>query len=381
MVVSVREAKTYQEEEVRAAVHALFEDLGGVQKFVKPGNKVLLKVNLLLKKRPEEACTTHPAVVEAVVREFQEAGAIVTIADSPGGVYSVPILKSIYKAAGMQEVAERTGAALNLDIAFEEVETENGEMHRSFPVIKPVLDADFVVSLGKLKTHGMTGYTGAVKNLFGVIPGTYKAEYHFRYPSLTPFCEMLLDLAAFVKPGLSIIDGIVGMEGPGPSGGSPREVGLLFASESPYLLDAVAARVIGFKTSEVETLRLASARGLAPENAEEIETVGVNWQEHVISDYKRADEKSVSFLRYVPKVFRPFAERLTSSKPVFMKEKCVRCGQCQKHCPPKAITMGSEVPVIDFDKCIKCYCCQELCPHRAVELRRPWLFRWVHKLH
>lgn len=378
MVVSVREAKSYQEEEVRAAVHRLFEDLGGAGRFIKPGEKVLLKVNLLIRKRPEEACTTHPAVVEAVAREFLEAGAEVIIADSPGGVYNASLLKAIYKTTGMEAVAERTGASLNLDTSFQEIETEAGKARRSFPVIKPVLDADFVVSMAKLKTHGMTGYTGAVKNLFGVIPGTFKAEYHFRYPSLTPFCEMLLDLSEHIKPGLSIMDGIVGMEGPGPSGGSPREVGLLFASESPYLLDAVAARVIGFHTSEVEPLRLAALRGLMPEKAEEIETVGDPWQAHVISDYKRADEKSVSFLRYVPGVFRPIAERVTSSKPVFLKEKCVRCGQCQMHCPPKAITMGREVPAIDFNKCIKCYCCQELCPHRAVELKRPRLFRWVH---
>jgi len=217
MDISLLRCEDYEYDKVKEAIDRTFDNLGGISKYIKPGMKVLLKINLLMKKKPQEATTTHPVFVEALTRAVQEAGGIVTIADSPGGLYTEKALKGVYSICGIEETAKRTGAILNYDTGFEEVSFPDGKITKSFMVIKPVIDADLIITVPKLKTHGMTLFTGAVKNLFGVIPGTYKAEYHFRMPDKKDFCSMLVDLCQCVKPSLAIMDAIVGMEGNGPS--------------------------------------------------------------------------------------------------------------------------------------------------------------------
>lgn len=354
-------------------------EIGGIQRFVCPGQKVFLKVNLLMKKSPEEAVTTHPAVIEAVVRLVQEAGGIPVIGDSPGGPYTVKALKAIYFRTGLQEVAEKTGAILNENVEQVVVPCPGGKIVKSLTVTKSIMDADVIIPISKLKTHAMMTFTGAVKVLFGVIPGLLKAEYHFKMPNIDDFANLLIDICDWVKPSLSIMDGIVGMEGDGPSGGRPRSIGALLLSPDPYALDAAAVNLIGLKPEYVPTIRAARERGYIS-RMEEIELKGDDSSIWNIKDFALPKSMGVNFLdNYpIPKAVRRFAEKRIKPYPVFHHEECISCSDCVSSCPPKALTMNkNKKPQVDLQSCIRCFCCQELCPQKAVKITRPFLGRLI----
>ncbi len=377
--VSLVRCESYIFDEVKNALRNTFDNLGGVDKFIKPGMKVLLKLNLLMKKNPDEAVTTNPVFVEALIGILQEAGAIITIADSPGGPYTVGMLRGIYKACGIEEVAVRTGVLLNYDTGSSKISFVEGKISKSFDIINPVLEADMVITVPKLKTHGMAIFTGAVKNLFGVIPGVKKAEYHFRMEEKQDFCEMLVDLCELVKPGLAIMDGIVGMEGEGPSGGNPRKVGVVIASTNPYLVDLVAIKIISIKPSEVYTVSNSINRGLCESDFNNVNIIGEDINDLIIRDFKLPSGRSISFLEGLPKPIKDKINRILSPKPVFIYDKCIGCGDCALNCPPKAIDMKDKKPNLNLEQCIKCFCCQELCPRKAVEIKRHWLIKHLIK--
>ena len=352
-------------------------ELGGMTEFVKPGQRVLLKVNLLMKKRPEEAVTTHPSVVEAVVHLVQEAGGIPIIGDSPGGPYTVSALQAIYTRSGLREVAERTGAILNEDVGQTIVQYPEGKLAKSLTVTNCVLEADVVIPLSKLKTHGMMTFTGAVKILFGVIPGLLKAEYHLKMFKISDFADLLVDIATWVEPVLSIMDGVVGMEGDGPSAGKPRDIGALILSTDPFALDVVAADLIGLKPEKVPTLMAARARGLTS-RLNEIQLKGDARSLWRIQNFIIPKAVSTNFFDMVPlpRNVKRFVLNRLRPRPIFEHETCVGCSDCVNNCPAKALTMNkNQRPVVDLEACIRCFCCQELCPHQAVKLFKPWLGR------
>lgn len=356
-------------------------ELGGMSAFVKPGQKVLLKVNLLMKKRPEEAVTTHPSVVEAVVRLVQEAGGIPIIGDSPGGPYTVSALQAIYTRSGLREVAKRTGAILNEDVGQTTIQYPEGKLAKSLTVTNCVLDADVVIPLSKLKTHGMMTFTGAVKILFGVIPGLLKAEYHLKMFKVHDFADLLVDIATWVRPTLSIMDGVVGMEGAGPSAGKPRNIGALILSADPFALDVVATDLIGLKPEKVPTIMAARVRGLTS-RLDELQLKGDSRSLWRIQDFLIPKAVSPNFLDMVPlpRNVKMFVLNRVRPRPIFEHETCVGCSDCVNNCPPKAITMNeNQRPIVDLEACVRCFCCQELCPHQAVKLFRPWLGRTLLK--
>ena len=354
---------------------------GGMSTFVKPGQKVLLKVNLLMKKRPEEAVTTHPSVVEAVVRLVQEAGGIPIIGDSPGGPYTVSALQAIYARSGLREVAERTGAILNEDVGQTTLQYPEGKLAKSLTVTNCVLEADVVIPLSKLKTHGMMTFTGAVKILFGVIPGLLKAEYHFKMFKVQDFADLLVDIATWVKPTLSIMDGVVGMEGDGPSAGKPRNIGALILSTDPFALDVVATDLIGLKPEKVPTIMAARLRGL-PSRLEELQLKGDSRSLWRIQDFVIPKAVSTNFLDMLPlpSQVKTFILNRVRPSPIFEHATCVGCRDCVNNCPSKVITMNeNQRPIVDLEGCIRCFCCQELCPHQAVKLYKPWIGRTLLK--
>jgi uncharacterized protein (DUF362 family)/NAD-dependent dihydropyrimidine dehydrogenase PreA subunit len=365
--------------EIEAKLREGLSELGGMSAFVQPGQRVLLKVNLLMKKRPEEAVTTHPCVVEAVVRLVQEAGGIPVIGDSPGGSYNHNALQGIYSRSGLLEVAQRTGAELNQDLGQSVKAFSEGRVVKSLTVTNCVTEADVVIAISKLKTHGMMTITGAVKNLFGVIPGLLKVEYHLKMPDLMDFARLLVDIAQFIKPALSIMDGIVGMEGDGPSAGQPRQIGALLISTDPFALDVAVADLIGLKPEKVPTIRAARERDLVS-RLEEIEFKGDARSLWSVENFLvPKNNVSVNFLDRIPlpgKKARHFLLNRLRPRPVFHHDKCKSCNNCLDNCPPKALVMNNRKrPVVDLKVCIRCFCCQELCPYQAVEIYRPWLGR------
>ncbi len=376
--VSLIKCGSYEINAVEQALEKSLELIGGLESYIRPGMKVLIKCNLLMKKKPEECTTTHPSVVEALVKRLQKIGAVPIIGDSPGGLFTSRLLKGVYSASGMIQVAERTGAQLNYNTNSMEVSYPEGRIIKKLTVIEVLREVDAVISVAKLKTHGMTLYTGAVKNLFGVVPGMTKAEYHLRMNRIEDFSEALVDICEYVKPVLSIIDAVMGMEGDGPSAGTPRKIGAILASNSPHALDVVSASLVGIPPERVPTIQRAYERGLCGVDMDSIQLLGDSFEELCIKDFKLPVTGEISFFHRVfgsnSNVAR-FLNHYLGPKPYFNHDMCIGCRDCQRYCPPQAIEMVYKKPVVDLKKCIRCYCCQELCPKKAVEIRRSWFFK------
>ncbi len=370
--VSITRTDSYSPDKVEQAVWRHFELLG-LAEHIRPGMKVLIKPNLLMKRRPEEGTTTHPAFVRAIILCLQRLGVSdITIADSPGGPFTGAMLSPIYESTGMKAVAEETGAKLNWDFGSFEKKAEHARMVSGFTLISAVKDADFIIDAPKLKTHGMTMLSGAVKNLFGTVPGLMKPEFHWRFPEKDRFCHMLLDLCETVRPDVVFVDGIVSMEGNGPSGGTLRETGLILASRSPYAADLALCRILGIRPDVAPTVSLAIERRLCPESAEKIDFCGDPVP--ALTDYKLPQSKSVYLSAYIPKPFRPLADKLLTSRPVIRKRRCVGCGKCAESCPAQTIHVVSRKAEIDYSKCIRCYCCHEMCQVKAIDIKRFRIF-------
>lgn len=377
--VSIVKCESYAGAE--AAVDKALSLIGGMESFVKPGDRVVIKPNLVSRKNPDEAATIHPDFLHAVIKAAERAGGIVTVAESPGGPYNVAALKTVYGGCGVNEALEGTNAKLNFDTGFTEVDFPDGKTVKKIPIINPILEADVIISLPKLKTHAMTGYTGAVKNLFGTIPGTYKAELHFRLNERKAFCSMLVDLCECVKPTLSIMDGVWGMEGNGPTAGKSRYIGLVMASANAYALDLAACRIIDYEPGEIETLRESIERGLTVKNADMLDIAGETLESLVIKDFLKPESHfNLLKLIHLPVVLNAWLTDSLASRPKIAYGECVGCGECARRCPPEAIDMKSGRPEIDGGRCIKCFCCQELCPKGAVKIHRPLLNRFMIKI-
>jgi len=367
--------ETYRQEEVDQVIKGMFLAFGGISRIFQPGEKVFLKVNLLMKKKPEAAVTTHPAIVEAVAKQLLDAGCRVTIGDSPGGPFTPILLKGLYRATGMEEVASRLGCELNYNVEDITVPVDDGCLVKSLTLVRAIWEADAVVSLAKLKTHGMTVFTGAVKNLFGVIPGLIKAEYHFKMPKQEDFSHLLVDICQKINPRFSIIDGIVGMEGDGPSSGTPRPIFALVGGINPHAVDRIGASLIGLDGKKAPTLRAAEKRQLV---TEEVELMGASLSDLAVSGFKIPTTRSIHFYRgKLPKWMERYLDNFLTPQPLFRHELCSGCQVCKNSCPPGIITMKNGKPEVDLDRCIRCFCCQELCPVHAVEIKRSWLLKKV----
>ena len=373
---------SYDEQQVQQALDRLLELTGGLE-WVKPGMRIAVKPNLLMKKHPDAACTTHPQLLMALVVQLKKRGAEVIVGDSPGGPFAEKLLKGVYQECMMTDL-QHAGAHLNWDTEAESDYFEAGKVLKHVDVVRFVKQADAVISVAKLKTHGMMGYTGAVKNLFGVIPGTLKAEYHYRMPNTEAFAAMLVDLAEYVSPRLSIIDAVVGMEGDGPSHGTPRFVGGLIGAASPHVADLVGSALMGLQPQEVPTLKEAIERNLCPATPWKLDLKGEQIETLVVPDFKTisaAKQASIDFAKN--KIWlRPFGkivQKALEQRPELNGKLCVGCGECARACPPGAIHIENRRPQIDRTKCIRCFCCQELCPKAAMQIHRSFLARIIQK--
>ena len=372
--------------QAEGAIRALVEQMGGMGRFVRPGERIVLKANLLRAAPPESAICTHPAVVEAVSKLVKEAGGTPVICDSPGGaLHKEAVLRSLYEKTGMAAAAAAAGAELSMDSSTRTVSLPEGKVLRQAEIITPVAEADGVIDLCKMKTHVLMSMTGAVKNLFGVIPGLSKVGYHATHPDHATFADVLLDLTGYVKPRLSLMDGILAMEGDGPgSSGTPRQAGLLLAAANPLALDTAAGAIMNLPRQDNPVLLAAERRGLTPCRMEDVELIGGTVEELRMADYKFPASTKSNLMDFLGPLARPverLCKKALSQTPRIDGAKCVGCGICAKSCPGQAIAMTApgKKARISQKACIHCYCCHELCPQKAVELHQSWLGRLLTK--
>jgi uncharacterized protein (DUF362 family)/Pyruvate/2-oxoacid:ferredoxin oxidoreductase delta subunit len=336
--------------------------------FVRPGQKVLIKPNLLAGKPPDRAVTTHPEIVRQVILLAQAAGGTVSVGDSPGLGNSATVARK----CGILQVVEETGARFVPFVESVAVACQGGTF-RQFEVARAALEADVIINLPKLKTHQMMGFTGAVKNLFGVVVGMRKERLHLQAgadPAV--FALMLLELAERYPPALSIMDAVVGMEGNGPGSGDPVPIGALLASPHPLALDTVAIAMVGLDARQVWTQRVARETGRRGSRLEDVAVNGPPLAELRPQRFRPAPSSDVGFGLPGP---RKRALRDTLTARPLVTPRCVRCGACVRHCPPQAMVLVGQGVQIDYHKCIRCWCCQELCPHAAIVTRQGTLLR------
>ena len=327
----------------------------------------------MAKREAETGITTHPAFIRACASYFKKCGAQVTIADSPGGVYTVSALDGIYNTTGMRKAADESGAVLNTDVTYQNVYMPEYSKN-AFHIITPLADADLIVNVCRLKTHALCEISAAVKNLFGSIPGLQKAEQHARFPRRTDFAEMLCDLCLINAPQISITDGVIGMEGNGPAGGTLKKVGVVLASVNPFASDLAAAHLMGYEPEEVGTVRAAVKRGLCPKIAAEL-TLDGEPLDRFASRFRRPDASAGGLVKQIPTIFGGGLQQLLAPRPRVNRAKCIGCGACMRNCPASTIEIVDKKAHIKPKACIKCYCCQEFCPVKAIEIKRLFLFR------
>jgi len=375
--VSLVKCQDYESSNIEAAIEKALKLIGGIGSFVKPGDSVLLKVNLLTGDVPEKAVTTHPAIVRAMIHQVKAAGGIPQVGDCSGyeGASNPKRYFAACRSSGIMQVCEEEKVEV-LHLSAQSVDTKNpgGRIFKSFILSKHVLQADVLISLPKLKTHGLTLFTGGVKNIFGCVTGLNKAKMHLRAQDPETFSQMLVDLLGLVQPELTVMDAVVGMEGNGPSNGTSRQINAILASKDPVALDAVACKIVGIDPFMVPSTRLAHEQGLGIGDISMINVMGENPGNMEIKDFRLPDGTASFFrARGLMRILRS----MLVAKPVLVKERCKKCWICMEHCPSEAISKKGVYPSFDHKKCIRCYCCQELCPGDAIELRMPFLGRFV----
>jgi uncharacterized protein (DUF362 family) len=372
--VAVIRCDSYDGQQVLESVKRGIDLLGGISSFVKPGEKLVLKPNILVGVEAEKCVTTHPAVFGAVGKLCQAAGAKVYYGDSP----SFGKAESNLRRAGLKQVGDELGFMLADFDAGREVSHKDALLVKKMVLANGVLDSNGLISLPKLKTHGLVRFTGAVKNQFGCVPGLLKGQYHVKLPDPYDFAAMLVDINTYIKPRLYVMDGITAMEGNGPRSGKPKQLNVLLFSADPIAIDAVACRIIDVNPEIVPTAKLGEKAKLGTYHTENIEIVGDNLE--ALIDKKFKVNRTAPVTNKGNRVMSFIKNKITP-RPVIDKTKCTQCGTCVKMCPvePKAVNWvnndKSKPPKHYYDRCIRCYCCQETCQEGAIDIESPLLGR------
>lgn len=350
--VSIVKCNSYNQQEVDQAIQKALDLINF--KF-KPNQKVLIKPNVLgAFPKKQEAATTNPSLIEAVCKILKKHNCKIFIGDSP---FTNP--ENAFKYSGIDKVAKKYGKLL----VFEQDELiditdKRAKILKKFKIAKTIKDVDLIINMPKLKTHCLTKYTGAIKNLYGLIPGGMKQRLHLKARGDKKFSQLLVDIYQNIKPELTIMDAVISMQGEGPSSGDPINTKLILASKNGIALDIAATILIGLKPKKVLSIKQAVKRKLYP-----------NYK------FKPVGKKLPNFKFKIPSSFiisrtRRLLRRLFAEKPIVVDpKKCIKCGLCARHCPAKAIKLRP-YPIVNKRKCIRCFCCIEICPEDALSVKQ-----------
>jgi uncharacterized protein (DUF362 family)/Pyruvate/2-oxoacid:ferredoxin oxidoreductase delta subunit len=362
--VSIVECQNYDEGNVLSALRQSIDLIGGIQTFVKKGSRVLLKPNLLFGKSPEKAVTTHPSILRGMIQIVRGAGGIPSIGDSP----SVGSLTWTAEKAGIKAVAGEMKCPL---VEFNRPVLPpkgGGKTFKQLEVDQAVLEADVIINLPKFKTHSLTLLTLGVKNLFGCVPGPKKPLWHLKAGrDQKTFAKILVDIYEVIRPPLTVLDGIVGMEGNGPNSGRPIPIGLILASGDSLNLDQIACDLLGISRESLLTNRVAFEQGMG---RDPIDVLGERVEDLRISSFQFPTLSHPNW--NLPGFLSKALKNALTSKPVIDEEVCKSCDRCVEICPPKALARKGEDLVFDYGQCIRCLCCLEVCPEGAITNKQGW---------
>jgi uncharacterized protein (DUF362 family)/Pyruvate/2-oxoacid:ferredoxin oxidoreductase delta subunit len=362
----------YNPDNLREALSRLLRPLGGMEAFVRPGQKVLLKPNLLAAAAVEKRVTTDPALVEQVGRLALAAGGEVIIGDSP----ALDPFAKVGKRTGMAQ------AAFNLGVELVELDQptplEGSGRFKNLNLSRRALEADVIINLPKLKTHCQMALTLGVKNMFGAVVAQRKAEWHHMANDYITFAGMLLEVARAARPALTILDGIWGMEGNGPSNGRPRFFGLLAAAREALILDLNVAAMLGLDWDNYPLAQAAFAFDPLPDDWPPPLWLG---EAPPAARLKNVEiPLALRSLRLLPGFMEGLTRRYVVSRPAQNPDRCILCGKCKRICPEQCISVRGNRLNFDYRRCIRCYCCQEVCPVNAISLRPGVLARLLQRL-
>lgn len=367
-VVTLVKCADYSTDDVERAIRQVVGLLGGVEKFIKPNSRVLVKPNLLTAKAPESGITTHPQIVRAVIHLLKDINVHIYLGDSPSAwIDESKEIEFIWEKTGMKRVAEEEGVEL--------VKFTQGRWRGKFSLTTYLDEVDYFISLPKFKTHDLTILTGAIKNLFGLISGRYKIELHKRYFAPRLFAQMLVDLYEVAPPTLTIVDGIVALEGEGPaSRGKRRSVGLIAAGDDCVSIDSILASIMGLKPEDILTTQEAARRRLGVARIQDIQVLGEQLSAFVGQPFKLP----VTTFKYkIPRPIIELIKKLVRFYPGVNARLCSGCGACLKACPVNVIKQKEGAITIDYSGCIACFCCQEACPEGAISIKRNLIARLI----
>ncbi len=369
--VSITRCARYDDGAVYEGIKEAVGLLGGMGRFVKAGERILLKPNLLAPKPPEAAVTTHPSVVRALIRLVREAGATPVVGDSPG----LGGARKVAKKCGVLDVCESEGVELLEFTNPVMVENPGGHTFKRLEVAEEVLGFDGVINLPKLKTHVQMLLTLGVKNTFGCVPGKLKPQWHLSAGvDNLYFAGVILDLHIFINPRLTVMDAVVGMEGNGPGSGTPRSLGLLFAAGDAVAMDTVISRVLGVNAEDIPIQKAAMSRGLAGARLKDIEVLGEGIKDVLIQKFVLPPISHTNFAARLPYFIEKRVRKALTSRPHVADSDCTLCNVCVNVCPASVMENKNKIR-IDYDNCIRCYCCQEMCPEGAITSKEGWLKR------
>ena len=365
--VSLIRCDSYDRGLIEESVGRAFALLGGPGEVVGEGESVFVKVNALLPVGPERAATTHPEVARAVVRQLQAVTGDITIGDSPGGPFNNAMLKRTYEKTGFAEVAAETGASLGFDTSQVEKTLPGGVASKRFTLCKAMVEADRLISVSKFKTHVFMTLTGAIKNLFGAVPGMTKFTYHSTFHRDIDFADLLVDVHLAAEADFHLVDAVWGMEGDGAVWGDPRKIGIIAAGRDAFAIDTLLTDLVGLDPRINLPLDAAIRRGLCTGDPESINVVGDDPGAFKVEGF-RLPAKKGAIVRLPGFLMRRYSA-LMSLRPYPVRGRCTACGKCAEICPGASIWIEGDTAVVNFKSCIRCYCCYELCEHGAIELK------------
>jgi len=329
----------------------------GVEDKVKD-KKVLVKPNILGPFPPERGVTTDPRVISAIVQELKKCGSKeIIVGDNSGSIHFDPL--KIAKITGILDASD--GCYSNIASEVLEVKVESKFIDELF-ISRIVKEADYVINVPKFKTHSLTTITGAIKNMFGIIPGGKKAKLHTFSRSIKGFAELLVDIYQIRIPDINIMDAIIGMEGVGPTNGETRVINKIISSDNGISLDSVMTAMMGLKPDIIELLQVAKDRNLGEID---ISNITIDGELKVISGFKTPNN---GIFQRIRKTMVPHIFNLASVKPIVNHNKCKICKKCIEVCPVSAMNLTNKFPEADRKKCISCFCCDEHCPYGAIIL-------------